>query len=365
MNYQVLKLNKYLELLYYKSAEITQEFTNNLSMADTEKQYNYLMKIMQAVPNISEGRRRDIIDEIADAVRSASPNAKLLHTDFNADANRTVFTLAGTPEGVRQSCFVLLQKTTQLLDMRTQHGAHPRLGAVDVCPFVPVRDMTLAEAAEQAELFAQAAAEKLHLPVYLYESNARTPERKNLAFLRQGEYEHLPQKLKELPPDLGPREFSESVAKTGASVIGARNFLIAFNISLNTQQIAPAKEIAAVLREKGGGLAAVKAIGWLMPGYQAAQVSFNLTDFHTTGLAQVMEACRREAARRGLCVTGSELIGLAPEEAFLDAGRFYAPGAHSTQELLQQAVRHLGLDKIRPFDLNGRILEKQIDCALQ
>lgn len=317
------------------------------------------MKIMEAVPNISEGRRTDVIENIAERVKNASP-ARVLHIDSNADANRTVFTLTGDPDDVRQSAFALIQAAAELIDMRFHSGAHPRIGAVDVCPFVPVKNMTLGEAAQQARQLARDAAEKLHLPVYLYEANAQTPERKNLAFIRKGEYESLPQKLKELPPDFGPREFSLSVKKTGATVIGARNFLIAFNVSLNTQDVTAAKQIASVLREKNGGLPTIKAIGWYMADYQCAQVSFNLTDYKTTGLAQVFEACKQEAARRGLAVTGSELIGLAPEDALLNAGRFYAPGLEEKTALLETAVRKLGLNKIRSFNIQERILEYRL-----
>lgn len=314
------------------------------------------MKLMEAVPNVSEGRRPDVILAIARRVR-AIPGAALLHIDSNADANRTVFTIAGEPQAVRRAAFALLQAAAEHIDMRTQHGAHPRLGATDVCPFVPVSGMTLKETAEEAEKLAQEAAEKLDLPIYLYEANAQTPERKNLAFIRRGEYESLPQKLTELPPDFGPRVFSPNVAKTGATVIGARNFLIAFNVSLNTKNVAAAKEIAAVLREKNGGLPAVKAIGWLMPGYGCAQVSFNLTDYQKTGLAAVWEAAKQQAEKRGLAVTGSELIGLAPEEALLQAGRFYAREIQSPEELTAIAVQQMGLNKIRPFNLRERILE--------
>lgn len=317
------------------------------------------MKIMEAVPNISEGRRTDVIENIAERVKNASP-ARILHVDSNADANRTVFTLAGEPDDVRKSAFVLIQSAAELIDMRFHSGAHPRIGAVDVCPFVPVKNMTLDEAAQQAKKLAKDTAEKLNIPVYLYEANAQTMERKNLAFIRQGEYESLPQKLKELPPDFGPHEFSENVQKTGATVIGARNFLIAFNISLNTRDVTAVKQIASVLRAKNGGLPTIKAIGWYMADYQCAQVSFNLTDYKTTGLAQVFEACKQEAARRGLAVTGSELIGLAPEDALLNAGRFYAPGLEEKTALLETAVRKLGLNKIRPFNIQERILEYRL-----
>lgn len=321
------------------------------------------MKLMEAVPNVSEGRRPDVILAIARRVR-AIPGAALLHIDSNADANRTVFTIAGEPQAVRQAAFALLQATAEHIDMRTQHGAHPRLGATDVCPFVPVSGMTLKETAEEAEKLAQEAAEKLDLPIYLYEANAQTPERKNLAFIRRGEYESLPQKLTELPPDIGPRVFSPNTAKTGATVIGARNFLIAFNVSLNTKNVTAAKEIAAALREKNGGLPTVKAIGWLMPGYDCAQVSFNLTDYKKTGLAAVWEAVKQQAEKRGLAVTGSELIGLAPEEALLQAGRFYASEIQSPEEWMAVAVQRLGLNKIRPFNLRERILEYRMQDLL-
>ncbi len=323
------------------------------------------MKIMEAVPNISEGRRPEIITAVAQAAQAACAEAKLLHIDSNPDANRTVLTIAGTPNGVRLASFAVLKTAARLIDMRVQHGAHPRLGATDVCPFVPVRDMTLKEASQQAVLLAREAAERLQIPIYLYESNATSPERKDLAFLRRGEYESLPQKLKELPPDAGPCSFSGRVAKTGATVIGARNILIAFNISLNTTDTRPAKEIASVLRENSGGLRSVKAIGWLMPNYHAAQVSFNLTDYRQTGLAQVFEACRQEASKRGLQTTGSELIGLAPEEALLEAGRFYIPLTNQPAVLIEEAVRNLGLNKIRPFDAHRQILEYRLKEMLQ
>ena len=316
------------------------------------------MKLMEAVPNFSEGRRTDVINAIVRRVADVS-RAKVLNVDSNADANRTVLTLAGEAQEVRKSALELFKATRELLDMRTHHGAHPRLGAVDVCPFVPIADMTLVEAADEARQLGQQVAE-LNIPVYFYEKNAPTPERQNLAFLRRGEYESLPKKLQELPPDLGPQMYTESVAKTGASIIGARNFLLAYNISLNTTDITPAKQIAALLREKNGGLKAVKAIGWLMPGYQAAQVSFNLTDFYKTGMAEVFEACRREAGKLGFSVTGSELIGLTPLEALLRAGRFYAPIPTDENTLIQKAITRLGLNKIRPFSPREKILEYRL-----
>lgn len=248
--------------------------------------------------------------------------------------------------------------------MRTQQGEHPRLGAVDVCPLVPVKNITLAETALWADQLARKVATELSIPVYLYEANASHVMRKNLAFIRQGEYESLPTKLSLLPPDYGPASYSREVAKTGAGIIGARNFLIAFNISLNTQNVSLAKEMAAALREKNGGLPAVKAIGWLMPAYKSAQVSFNLTDFHTTGLAQVWEACKQQADKHGLILTGSELIGLVPQEALLQAGKFYNSQENFPDALIRLAVEKLGLNKIRPFDLEERILENKLNGLL-
>ena len=321
------------------------------------------MQLIEAVPNLSEGRNTRALARIAEAVRAAGP-AKLLHVDANADANRTVFTLAGEPAAVRKACTALYRAALSEIDMRTHRGAHPRLGAVDVCPLVPVRNITLAQTAREAEILARQVAKIFNLPVYLYEANAREAQRKNLAFIRRGEYESLPEKLKILPPDFGPDTFSESVARTGASVIGARNFLIAFNISLSTPNVQAAQSIAAVLREKNGGLPAVKAIGWYMPAYGCAQVSFNLTDFHQSGLHRVFEACRREAAARGLTLTGSELIGLVPQDALTQAGQFYAPHETQTAALIATAVQKLLLNKIRPFDADGRILENRLKTAL-
>ena len=237
------------------------------------------MKLIEAVPNISEASNTENLACILRELRAILGQVRLLHVDSNADANRTVLTLAGSPEQVVQACFELFQICQNRIDMRSHKGAHTRLGAVDVCPLVPIQDITLQETAVFANQLAHHVASELNIPVYLYEANAKTAERKNLAFIRQGEYESLPQKLHTLPPDYGPQCFSPSVARTGASVIGARNFLIAFNISLDTQNVKIAKQIAAKLREKNGGLPGVKAIGWYMPAYQCAQVSFNITDF--------------------------------------------------------------------------------------
>jgi len=323
-----------------------------------------MMTILEAVPNISEGRNSSLINRVVQAAQSVD-GAYVLHTDSNADANRTVITLAGAPESVVKACLKLSRAATDLIDMRHHKGAHPRLGAVDVCPLVPVKNITLQQAAVLAEQLANTVANELSLPVYLYEANATSPDRKLLANIRRGEYEHLPEKLRTFPPDCGPCQWNESIARSGACVIGARPFLIAYNISLNTQEVTPAKEIAAVLREKNGGLKAVRAIGWYMPSYHAAQVSFNLTDYTINGLAQVYQACEQEANKRGLIISGSELIGLVPEQALLEAGHFYMPNSTDKIALLQSAIEHLQLQKIRPFDINERILEYQLNRRLQ
>lgn len=317
------------------------------------------MQLIEAVPNISEGKNRHVIEAVARAAASL-PGVRVLHVDSNPDANRTVLTLVGAPDPVVRACEQLIKTAAELIDMRTQHGAHPRLGATDVCPLVALRGLTLAQVAVCAEDLARRVGEKLQIPVYCYEANARTPERKNLAYIRRGEYESLPEKMRVLPPDYGPQTYTQRVAKTGATVIGARNFLLAFNVSLDTQDVTVVKDIAAVLREKNGGLPAVKAIGWYLPAYGCAQVSFNLTDFHTTGLAEVFEATRREAQHRNCRVIGSELIGLIPQEALLDAGRYYAPRAADCNALVNAALSHLQLNTIYPFDPETRIIERML-----
>ena len=317
------------------------------------------MQLIEAVPNISTADKQTLAD-ILQQLQPALQVARLLHQDSNLDANRTVLTLAGQPRAVVQACLSLFTACAGHLDMRTHHGAHPRLGAVDVCPLVPVAGITLQQTATWADVLAKHVADQLNIPVYLYEANAKTEQRRNLALLRKGEYESLPAKLQILPPDYGPRTFTNNVAKTGASVIGTRNFLIAFNISLNTQDVSAAKEIAAILRAKNGGLPGVKALGWYMQSYHCAQVSFNLTDFHQSNLQDVFEACKKQAAERGLEVTGSELIGLVPQEALLRAGKFYNPGATSQHKLIATAVEHLLLNNIHPFVPSERILEKRL-----
>lgn len=318
------------------------------------------MQLIEAVPNISEARDTENLARILGDVQAVLGTVRLLHIDSNADANRTVLTLAGTPHEVIRVCFMLFLACSQYIDMRFHEGKHPRLGAVDVCPLVPLQDITLEQTAVFADGLAQHVADELDIPVYLYEANATSKERKNLASIRRGEYESLPDKLQNFPPDYGPDTLFECVSRTGASVIGARNFLIAFNISLSTQDASLADKIADKLREKNGGLPGVKAIGWYMKSYNCAQVSFNLTDYHKSNLHDVFEACKKEANALGIQVTGSELIGLVPQEAIVQAGKFYAPDTTDENALITAAVANLLLDKVRPFDANEQVLEKKL-----
>ena len=290
-------------------------------------------------------------------ILSATPGVNCLGADANPCANRTVFTLIGEPKNVTDALLDFMALALQHIDMRTQHGAHPRLGAVDVCPLIPLQHITLSQTVHWARLLGQKAAEQLQIPVYLYEAAASTPQRQNLAFIRHGEYESLAQKLHLLAPDFGPAEFTPRTARTGACIIGARPILIAFNINLNTQDPAPAKQIAAKIRQSGGGLKGLKAIGWYMPNFHRAQVSCNITDFQAAPLHTVYEACQKEAAALGLQATGCELVGLAPLQALLDAGRHYAPAETDPRLLIQCAAEALHLNEVKPFTPQEQILE--------
>ncbi|MCL2888248.1 MAG: glutamate formimidoyltransferase [Elusimicrobia bacterium] len=314
------------------------------------------MKLIECVPNISEGRDKNKIEQIVRAAQNCG--VKILHVDTGHDANRTVITFAGTPEKVFSAAFALVQKSCELIDMRQHAGTHPRLGAVDVCPFIPVKETTMRDCVDIAKKLAEKVADELYIPVYLYEEAASAPERKNLAFIRKGGYESLPQKLKELPPDFGPANFSPSVQKSGALITGARNFLIAFNVTLNTEDVALAKQIAAILRSK---LKAVKTLGWAAPRYNAAQVSFNLTDYKTTSLYDVYEACKSEAAKLGIEVKGSEIIGLVPEAALVRAGKKYLSGdgvTHSKEQKINAAITALTPNLHSPFIPEKKIIER-------
>ncbi|MBU1355074.1 MAG: glutamate formimidoyltransferase [Candidatus Edwardsbacteria bacterium] len=341
-----------------------------------------MTKLVECVPNFSEGRDRKIIDAISDAVRSVS-DVKLLDVDPGADTNRTVYTFVGTPEGVKEAAFQAAKKAHELIDMSQHSGAHPRMGAMDVCPFVPVSGVTMDECAQIAKDLGKRLGEELEIPVYLYEFAAASPERQSLADIRTGEYEALEEKLKDpkWKPDFGPAKFKH---KWGASVVGAREFLIAYNVNLNTRDKKLANEIALNIREGGrakkdasgkivkdaqgktvkvpGRLKAVRAIGWYIEQYRQAQVSINLINYNTTPLHVVFETAREEAEKLGLIVTGSELVGLVPLKPMLDAGKFYLKKQGKSaglpeKELVEIAIRSLGLDQLSEFDPAKKIIE--------
>ncbi len=320
------------------------------------------MVLLEAVPNLSEGRDPAVLLTLQNTLR-AQRGVRLLGVDANPCAHRAVFTLLGEPDALLSALFDLFVQAARYIDMRVHHGAHPRLGTVDVCPLVPLQGLTLPQAAVIANSLGRRVGQELGIPVYLYEAAATAPERKNLAFLRRGEYENLADKLQRLPPDFGPHTLTPSAEKTGATVIGARPVLIAFNINLNTENVRPAQALAARLRQSSGGLKGVKAIGWYMENFRRAQVSCNITDFHAAPLARVFETCRRYAAQLGLQATGCELVGLAPLEALLAAGRHYAPEKNSPRALLQAAARGLNLNEVKPFDPREQILEIKAGLA--
>lgn len=337
--------------------------------------------ILECVPNFSEGRDVATIQAIADAI-AAVEGVQLLNVDPGRDTNRTVVTFVGAPEAVVEAAFQGAKTATERIDMRRHNGAHPRFGAVDVLPLVPVSGITMEEVVALAHRLGKRLGEELGISVYCYEHAATSEERRNLANVRAGEYEGLAKKLAEpdWAPDFGPRELNE---RSGATALGARDFLIAYNVNLNTTSTRRANAVAFDVREKGrvrreggqpvvdaqgalvydpGTLKGVKAIGWYIPEYGQAQVSINLTDIATTPLHVVFDECCRSAESRGLRVTGSELIGLTPLRVLLDAGRHFLRKQRrstgvSDRELIQIAVKSLGLDDLRPFDPEEKVIE--------
>ena len=342
------------------------------------------MKLVECVPNFSEGRNREKISAITKEIKS-TPQVNLLDVDPGESTNRTVVTFIGSPEGVKEAAFKAIKKAAEVLDMSKHKGAHSRIGATDVCPFVPVSGVTMEDCIQLAHELGERVAKELGIPVYLYEEAAQKPERENLANIRIGEYEGLPEKLKdpEWTPDYGKPVFNP---KAGATVIGAREFLIAYNITLNTRDRRLAHEIALNLRERGrakrdkdgnivrdaegkvtkipGKFKAVKAVGWYIEDYEIAQISINFINYKITPPHVVFDETIKEAEKLGLRVTGSELVGLIPKEALLMAGRHYlskqgkSPGVPE-EELIKTAVSSLGLDDVAPFDPQKKIIEYQ------
>jgi glutamate formiminotransferase/formiminotetrahydrofolate cyclodeaminase len=348
-----------------------------------------MQKLVECVPNISEGRDRGIIDAVT-AVIGEVEGARLLDVDPGADTNRTVITFIGPPEAVAEAAFRVVKRAAELIDMSRHHGAHPRHGATDVCPFVPIRGITMEECAELARSVGRRIGDELGIPVYLYESAASRPERRNLADVRKGEYEALPRKLgtAEWAPDFGPNAWNERTARTGATNVSARGFLVAYNVNLNTRDKALASQVALDIKEAGRAqrdaqgniikdaagnqvlepgpyrLPACKAVGWYIPAYERAQISINLVNTDVTKPHQAFEACEASAHDRGARVTGSELVGLVPEADLLAAGRFYLRRAGQSagvprRHLIEAAIQSLGLRDLGPFDPNDKVIEYQ------
>ncbi len=351
-------------------------------------------KIVECVPNFSEGNDQSVIEAIAESVRSVD-GVLLLDMDPGKATNRTVVTFVGGPEGVVEAAFRAIKTAGELIDMSVQQGAHPRQGATDVCPFCPVKGVTMKECVELSWKLGKRVGEELGIPVYLYEHSATKPERKLLPDIRVGEYEALSNKLgkAEWKPDCGPNEFNDKVKRTGVTVMGAREFLIAYNVNLNTSEKRYASDLALEIRETGrikrkpgptpfyqdgeiiknehgkkvrknGMFQNVKAVGWFIDEYGIAQVSINLTNLGITPVHKVFDACVELAAARGMRVTGSEIVGLVPLDALLEAGRHYLTKQHRStgvpeEDLIHTAVKSMGLDDLAPFDPSKKIIEYQ------
>lgn len=353
-------------------------------------------RFVECVPNFSEGRNKEVIDAIVSAIEKGgaeasceTPGIKVLNVDPGEATNRTVVTFTGSPEAVAEAAFAGVKCAGELIDMRQHHGAHPRSGATDVLPFIPVSGITLEECAEIARSVAERVYKELGIPCYCYEAAAYKPERKNLAVCRSGEYEALPEKMSDPQrmPDFGPGEYTEKAALSGASNVGARDFLIAVNFNLNTTSTRRANAVAFDVREKGrpkregnpitgkivkdengktvmipGTLKGCKAIGWFIDEYGIAQVSMNITDINATPLHKAFEEVCRAAQARGLRVTGTEIVGLVPKKTLIDAGKYFLEKQQrstgiSEEEILKIAVKSMGLDDLKPFDPKEKIIE--------
>ncbi len=346
------------------------------------------LQLIECVPNFSEGRDMAIIKQITTAIESVA-GVQLLDVDPGKATNRTVVTFVGEPGPVVEAAFLAMKKASELIDMSKHQGEHPRMGATDVCPLIPIANISMEEAAKWAHKLAERAGRELGIPIYLYEQAASKPEWQNLATVRAGEYEALPEKLArpEWKPDYGPAQFN---ARAGATAVGARNFLIAYNVNLNTSSVRRANSVAFDVREKGrvkrdgdpingpivhdeqgepvrepGACKAVKAIGWYIEEYGIAQISMNLTDIEQTPLHIAFEACRKSANERGMRVTGSELVGLTPLKVLLDAGKYFLQQQQrsvgvSEAEIIKIAVKSLGLDELAPFEPTKKIIEYRL-----
>lgn len=336
-------------------------------------------RIIECVPNFSEGRNQEIINAIAAAIQGeegstevSKRSVKVLNIDPGEATNRTVITFAGSPESVVEAAFRGVKKAGELIDMRKHQGAHPRSGATDVLPLVPISGVTLEECAEMARALAERIYNELEIPCYCYEAAAYKPERKNLATCRAGGYEALPQKMEDpaRKPDFGPGKYTERAAISGAVNVGARNFLIAVNFNLDTTSTDIANEIAYEVREKGhphrkgipGTLKGCKAIGWFIDEYGIAQVSMNITDINTTPLHVAYNEVCRAAQNHGVHVRGTEIIGLVPERCLIEAGRYFLEEKNEstdmpTDEIIATAIKNMGLDDLKPFEPQEKVIE--------
>ena len=352
-----------------------------------------MQKLIECVPNFSEGRDQNVIRQITDVIESVD-GVSLLDVDPGASTNRTVVTFVGGPDAAVEAAFRAIRKAVELIDMRKHKGAHPRMGATDVCPFIPVSNVSWEEAIACANRLAKRVGDELKMPVYLYEKAAKNESRSNLSVIRTGEYEGFFEKIRqpEWKPDFGPDIFNE---KSGATVIGVRDFLVAYNVNLNTRSVRRATSVAFDVREQGrvktedgtpsgkpvldgngepvripGMLKHVKAIGWFVKEYGIAQVSMNLTNIEETPLHVAFDACCESAAKRGLRVTGSEIVGMVPKKCLVDAGRYFLrkqkwSEGMSDEELIDVAIRSMGLNELRPFDPKEKVIEFKIESAEQ
>lgn len=353
-------------------------------------------RIIECVPNFSEGRNMDVIKQITDAIEKVK-GVKLLDVDPGEATNRTVVTFVGEPEAVVDAAVASIKRATELIDMRNHKGAHPRMGACDVCPLIPVSGVTMEECAELARALAKRIAEELGVPTYCYEAAAFRSERRNLAVCREGEYEGLPEKManKEKQPDFGARPYDEGIARTGATAVGARDFLVAVNYNLNTTSTRRANAIAFDVREKGrpmregnpivgkivkdengepvmipGTLKECKAIGWFIEEYGIAQVSMNMTNLSVTPLHVAFDEVCRAADARGVRVTGTEIVGLVPKKALVDAGRYFLQKQHRSagvpeRELVRIAIESMGLSTLKEFKPEEKVVEYILEAEEQ
>jgi glutamate formiminotransferase/formiminotetrahydrofolate cyclodeaminase len=339
-----------------------------------------MRKIVECVPNFSDGRNPQVINAIAGAISNVH-RVKFISAEPDKDYNRTVVTFIGEPDPAVEAAFRAARTATELIDMSQHTGEHPRIGATDVVPFVPVSGVSMDDCVSLANAFGRRVAEELQIPVYLYEAAATKPERRNLSDIRKGEYEGLAEKLKDPAwyPDYGPAVFNP---RSGATVTGARMFLIAYNVNLSTNDVRLANEIALRIRESGrvkkdekgnpvldaqgkkvtlpGSLKAVKAMGVLLEAHNIAQVSINLVNYHVTPPHVVFEEVKKEATALGVTVTGSEIVGLTPKEALLMAGKYYAPRESGESAVLDRAVEALGLSQLEPFVIEKKVIEFQL-----